>query len=180
MQSVTRGLVGDSAFAVLPNITPRVTFFLTLTAQIVSLSQSGWVYPSSTDRFSSLHSSSSSCNRHGPISLQLPLSALTHPSSSAGTSTKKPSYWSSFPSASSRSTTAVTSAPSDLSPWQATSVYSLCSSRLPNSLSRSPTQSSGSLPSYLPSTDWHQRESPLSPILLLNMPQRDGPLMLTV
>ena len=39
VQSVTRGLVGDTAFAVLPNITPRMTFILTLAAQIVSLSQ---------------------------------------------------------------------------------------------------------------------------------------------
>lgn len=37
VQSVTRGLVGDTAFAVLPNITPRMTFILTLAAQIVSL-----------------------------------------------------------------------------------------------------------------------------------------------
>ncbi len=35
--SVTRGLVGDTSFAVLPNITPRATFFLTLAAQIVGL-----------------------------------------------------------------------------------------------------------------------------------------------
>lgn len=174
VQSVTRGLVGDTAFAVLPNITPRMTFVLTLAAQIVSPSQSGWVYPSSTDRFSSLHSSSSSSDRHGPISLQLPLFAPMLPSSSVGTSTRKPSYWSLFPSASSRSTTAVTSAPSDLSPWQATSVYSLCSLRPPSSLSRLHTQSSGSLPSYWPSTDWHQRKTAPSPILLLNMPQRDG------
>jgi alpha-1,3-glucosyltransferase len=36
MQSVTRGLVGDTTFAVLPNITPRMSFILTLAAQIVS------------------------------------------------------------------------------------------------------------------------------------------------
>jgi alpha-1,3-glucosyltransferase len=36
VNSVTRGLVGDSAFAVLPEIAPRTTFFLTLGAQIVS------------------------------------------------------------------------------------------------------------------------------------------------
>ena len=35
VNSVTRGLVGDTAFAVLPDITPRVTFLLTLAAQIV-------------------------------------------------------------------------------------------------------------------------------------------------
>jgi hypothetical protein len=38
VQSVTRGLVGDTAFAVLPNITPRMTFVLTLAAQIVGFS----------------------------------------------------------------------------------------------------------------------------------------------
>lgn len=32
---MTRGLVGDTSFAVLPNITPRTTFILTLAAQIV-------------------------------------------------------------------------------------------------------------------------------------------------
>lgn len=35
--SVTRGLVGDTAFAVLPDITPRATFLLTLLFQIVAL-----------------------------------------------------------------------------------------------------------------------------------------------
>ena len=35
VNSVTRGLVGDTSFAVLPNITPRMTFILTLAAQIV-------------------------------------------------------------------------------------------------------------------------------------------------
>lgn len=34
-ESVTRGLVGDTAFAVLPDITPRMTFVLTLAAQMV-------------------------------------------------------------------------------------------------------------------------------------------------
>jgi hypothetical protein len=36
INSVTRGLVGDTSFAVLPDISPRVTFVLTLAAQIVS------------------------------------------------------------------------------------------------------------------------------------------------
>lgn len=36
VNSVTRGLVGDTSFAVLPNITPRVTFALTLLFQMVS------------------------------------------------------------------------------------------------------------------------------------------------
>lgn len=39
VNSVTRGLVGDTAFAVLPEITPRTTFILTLMAQAVSLSR---------------------------------------------------------------------------------------------------------------------------------------------
>ena len=33
---VTRGLVGDTTFAVLPDVSPRTTFLLTLAAQIVS------------------------------------------------------------------------------------------------------------------------------------------------
>lgn len=37
LTSVTRGLVGDSSFAVLPNISPRATFILTLFAQLVRL-----------------------------------------------------------------------------------------------------------------------------------------------
>ncbi|KAK5174623.1 glycosyl transferase [Saxophila tyrrhenica] len=37
VNSVTRGLVGDTSFAVLPNITPRTTFILTLAAQIPAL-----------------------------------------------------------------------------------------------------------------------------------------------
>lgn len=39
VNSVTRGLVGDTSFAVLPNITPRMTFILTVAAQLVCLSQ---------------------------------------------------------------------------------------------------------------------------------------------
>ena len=35
VNSVTRGLVGDTNFAVLPDIPPRVTFVLTLLFQIV-------------------------------------------------------------------------------------------------------------------------------------------------
>lgn len=52
VQSVTRGLVGDTAFAVLPNITPRMTFILTLAAQIVSSSQFEPVNTTNADRFS--------------------------------------------------------------------------------------------------------------------------------
>ncbi|KAL9532079.1 Dolichyl pyrophosphate Glc1Man9GlcNAc2 alpha-1,3-glucosyltransferase [Sphaerulina musiva] len=37
MNSVTRGLVGDTSFAVLPDIPPRLTFILTLGAQIPGL-----------------------------------------------------------------------------------------------------------------------------------------------
>lgn len=37
VNSVTRGLVGDTSFAVLPDISPRMTFVLTLAAQIVSV-----------------------------------------------------------------------------------------------------------------------------------------------
>lgn len=37
LQSVTRGLVGDTAFAVLPEISPRVCFVLTLLFQVLPL-----------------------------------------------------------------------------------------------------------------------------------------------
>ncbi|KAH7308187.1 dolichyl glycosyltransferase [Stachybotrys elegans] len=37
LQSVTRGLVGDTAFAVLPEITPRICFLLTLFFQLLPL-----------------------------------------------------------------------------------------------------------------------------------------------
>lgn len=37
LNSVTRGLVGDTAFAVLPEITPRITFILTLLFQAIPL-----------------------------------------------------------------------------------------------------------------------------------------------
>ncbi|KAL7268407.1 glycosyl transferase [Rhizina undulata] len=37
VNSVTRGLVGDTAFAVLPDVSPRVTFVLTLFFQIICL-----------------------------------------------------------------------------------------------------------------------------------------------
>jgi alpha-1,3-glucosyltransferase len=36
LNSVTRGLVGDTSFAVLPDITPRHTFILTILSQLVS------------------------------------------------------------------------------------------------------------------------------------------------
>jgi len=35
LTSVTRGLVGDTSFAVLPEITPRLTFILTILTQLV-------------------------------------------------------------------------------------------------------------------------------------------------
>lgn len=40
LNSVTRGLVGDSSFACLPNISPRTTFVLTLASQTVRISSS--------------------------------------------------------------------------------------------------------------------------------------------
>ncbi|CAI6085498.1 unnamed protein product [Clonostachys chloroleuca] len=39
LQSVTRGLVGDTAFAVLPDISPRICFFLTLFFQSLPLAK---------------------------------------------------------------------------------------------------------------------------------------------
>ena len=38
LNSVTRGLVGDTAFAVLPEVTPRMTFLLTILFQLVGFS----------------------------------------------------------------------------------------------------------------------------------------------
>jgi hypothetical protein len=35
MSSLTRGLVGDTSFAILPEITSRLTFIITLTSQLV-------------------------------------------------------------------------------------------------------------------------------------------------
>lgn len=37
MKSVTRGLVGDTAFAYLPEVTPRSTFIITLFFQVIAL-----------------------------------------------------------------------------------------------------------------------------------------------
>jgi alpha-1,3-glucosyltransferase len=39
LQSVTRGLVGDTSFAVLPDISPRVCFLLTLLFQVIPLTK---------------------------------------------------------------------------------------------------------------------------------------------
>ena len=44
VKSVTRGLVGDTAYAVLPNITPQQCFGLTLSFQLVALTKL-WVKP---------------------------------------------------------------------------------------------------------------------------------------
>ena len=48
LNSVTRGLVGDTSFAVLPDVTPQTTFILTLGFQIVRL-PSSYVYLLNTD-----------------------------------------------------------------------------------------------------------------------------------
>ncbi|RPB13317.1 ALG6, ALG8 glycosyltransferase, partial [Morchella conica CCBAS932] len=44
INSVTRGLVGDTSFAVLPNVTPRATFLLTLLFQLLALCKL-WLRP---------------------------------------------------------------------------------------------------------------------------------------
>ena len=44
VNSVTRGLVGDSSFAVLPNVSPRATFVLTLLFQLVWIPQTQTFY----------------------------------------------------------------------------------------------------------------------------------------
>ena len=44
VQSVTRGLVGDTSFAVLPNVTPEHCFGLTLTFQLIALTKL-WLKP---------------------------------------------------------------------------------------------------------------------------------------
>ncbi|RPA87864.1 ALG6, ALG8 glycosyltransferase [Ascobolus immersus RN42] len=53
VNSVTRGLVGDSAFAVLPNVTPRVTFVLTLAFQMMFLIKP-FLYPTFDNFLASL------------------------------------------------------------------------------------------------------------------------------
>ena len=72
VQSVTRGLVGDTTFAVLPNITPRMSFVLTLAAQIVRSARFTpffMFHKRKLTRFlSSPLSSSSSSAQHGPTS----------------------------------------------------------------------------------------------------------------
>lgn len=111
VNSVTRGLVGDTSFAVLPNITPRMTFILTLAAQIVSHCSSHFYQRPADIPYSPLFSSSSS-HQPGRPSSQPSSFAATPPSSLAGTSTRKPFFSSSFHSLSSLSKTVATSAPS--------------------------------------------------------------------
>ena len=60
--SVTRGLVGDSSFAVLPNVSPKTTFVMTILFQIVGL---GLSTAQSLLTQKSYHSSSSSWYRIG-------------------------------------------------------------------------------------------------------------------
>jgi alpha-1,3-glucosyltransferase len=44
LQSVTRGLVGDTSFAVLPDITPRDTFVLTGVSMLVGYNKNSANY----------------------------------------------------------------------------------------------------------------------------------------
>jgi alpha-1,3-glucosyltransferase len=53
INSVTRGLVGDTAFAVLPAISPRLTFILTLASQLPALFYL-FMHPTSTNFLSAL------------------------------------------------------------------------------------------------------------------------------
>jgi alpha-1,3-glucosyltransferase len=48
LHSVTRGLVGDTSFAVLPEITPRMTFLLTLATQLPALGKL-FLYPTTAN-----------------------------------------------------------------------------------------------------------------------------------
>lgn len=97
VNSVTRGLVGDTAFAVLPDISPRITFILTLAAQIVSRHVEVECFNQLT--LYSLLLPDYSSDRPGTTSWPHLPSAATPHSSSDGMSTRKPSCWSSYHSA---------------------------------------------------------------------------------
>jgi alpha-1,3-glucosyltransferase len=96
VNSVTRGLVGDTSFAVLPDVVPLTCFLFTLGAQIVSSSLLPGV--DSADVYS-LSSFDCSTNPPGKPLLAQSRSVGTRLSSSAGMYTRKRSSWSSFLSA---------------------------------------------------------------------------------
>lgn len=110
LNSVTRGLVGDTTFAILPEITKEHTFLLTFFFQLVR-------YALTPDQLAALTGNSFLLSNSGsrpPIqhSSARSSSAPMLLSSLAGTSTKKPSSSCSSPSASSLCATDGISAPS--------------------------------------------------------------------
>lgn len=96
VNSVTRGLVGDTSFAVLPDVVPLTCFLLTLGSQIVRVCPFFFVNIINSN---SLCYCDYSTSQRGRRLWAQSHSAVTLPSSSAGTFTRKPSSWSSFPSA---------------------------------------------------------------------------------
>ena len=99
VNSVTRGLVGDTSFAVLPENTPRMTFILTLSAQSVSDVAFVQLHIVIADLYLSLLLLSCSSSPLGRISSRpLPSADMPH-SCLAGMSMKKQSFSSSFHSA---------------------------------------------------------------------------------
>lgn len=92
INSVTRGLVGNSSFAVLPNVTPRMTFILTIVSQVVSSSiRSQSVMMKLT--FGSLVWSNSLSNLHGKLSSALLPFVATRLFCLAGMYTRKLFFW---------------------------------------------------------------------------------------
>lgn len=141
VNSVTRGLVGDSSFAVLPDIVPLTCFLLTLGTQIVSQSLlfSRRILITHS-RFSCAYCTSP----RGKRSLVRSLFVATPPFCSAGTSTRKLSCSSSFHLAWLHSVTAGTLVLSDRWQYPVTSRYSRSCSQPPSFPSRQFTPSSGS------------------------------------
>lgn len=120
INSVTRGLVGDSSFAVLPNVTPRTTFTLTILFQLVSSRVLAFVIVVKLTLHSSGWSNYSS-NQHGRLSSAPLRFAATRRFCSVGMSMRKPFSLLSFHSACWHSRIGDTWAPLDL--WQSPDTF---------------------------------------------------------
>ena len=141
VNSVTRGLVGDTSFAVLPEISSRVTFVLTLVAQMVRCFRS-----SSTMSRANCRShpwSRSFCSLAGTTLWEQSHCVAMLPSCLAGTSMKRRSCLSSSRSVCSHSRIDVTWELFGRLLFLATYPCFLCCSPHRNSLSRQFTPSSG-------------------------------------
>ena len=93
LNSVTRGLVGDSSFAVLPNIPPKMTFALTLLFQMVGFHALPFnMFETRMTNAVSYASLNSSFSQHGKHSSELSRFAATLPSSSDGMFTRRLSF----------------------------------------------------------------------------------------